>query len=86
MATTAILLFFMATTVLIGGGGAMLSPGDGGPGVLRSSDFGYMSGIALGMLVFGATCRHTRSTFEPPASRRCRRIGPELGNPPPEPP
>ncbi len=43
----------MATTALIGAGATMLSPGEGGPGFVRSSDFSYMCGLALGMLVFG---------------------------------
>ncbi len=49
-----LVLFFMATTVLIGVGSTMLSPGAGGPGFIRSSDLSYMSGLALGMLVFGS--------------------------------
>lgn len=51
---TGLVLLFMATTVLIGVGGAMLSPGEGGPGFIRPSDLSYMSGLALGMLVFGS--------------------------------
>ncbi len=54
MLLAGLVLFFMATTVLIGVGGALLSPGAGGPGFVRSSDFGYMSGLALAMLVFGS--------------------------------
>ena len=54
MLLAGLVLLFMATTVLIGVGGMMLSPGDGGPGFIRPSDFSYMSGLALGMLVFGS--------------------------------
>ena len=54
MLLAGLVLLFMATTVLIGVGGTMLSPGEGGPGFIRPSDFSYMSGLALGMLVFGS--------------------------------
>ncbi|MDE0357042.1 MAG: ABC transporter permease [Gammaproteobacteria bacterium] len=54
MLLAALVLLFMAAMVLIGVGGAMLSPGEGGPGLVRSSDLGYMSGLALGMLLFGS--------------------------------
>ena len=47
-------LLFMAMTVLIGVGGTLLSPGEGGPGFLRSTDLSYMSGVTLGMLVLGS--------------------------------
>ena len=54
MLLAGLVLLFMATTVLIGVGGTMLSPGEGGPGFIRPSDFSYMSSLALGMLVFGS--------------------------------
>lgn len=54
MLLAGLVLLFMATTVLIGVTGTTLSPGEGGPGFIRSSDFSYMSGLALGMLVFGS--------------------------------
>ena len=54
MLLAGLVLLFTATPVLIGVGGTMLSPGEGGPGFLRSSDFGYMIGLALGMLLFGS--------------------------------
>ena len=44
----------MATTVLIGVAGTLLSRGSGGPGFIRFDDLSYMSGLALGMLVFGS--------------------------------
>lgn len=49
-----LVLLFMATTVLIGVAGTTFSPSEGDPGFIRSSDFRYMIGLALGMLVFGS--------------------------------
>ena len=49
-----LVLLFTATPVLIGVGGTILSPGGGDPGFIRSNDFGYMGGLALGMLLFGS--------------------------------
>jgi len=49
-----LVLLFTATPVLIGVGGTMLSPGEGGPGSIRASDFGQISGLVLGMLLFGS--------------------------------
>jgi len=54
MLLAGLVLLFTAAMVLMGVGGTMLSPGAGGPGFLRSSDFGYMIGLALGMLLFGS--------------------------------
>ncbi len=54
MLLAGLVLLVMAAMVLIGVGGAMLSPGAGGPGFVRSSDIGYMIGLALGMLLFGS--------------------------------
>ncbi len=54
MLLAGLVLLVMAAMVLIGVGGAMLSPGAGGPGFVRSSDIGYMIGLAVGMLLFGS--------------------------------
>ena len=60
-------LFFMAIAAPVGVGGAMLSPGDGGPGFPRSSDFGYMSGLAghAGLRERGLTSRRSRALRDP---------------------
>ncbi|MYE68889.1 MAG: ABC transporter permease [Gemmatimonadetes bacterium] len=54
MLLAGLVLLFTSAPVLIGVGGTMLSPGEGGPGFIRASDFGYISGLVLGMLLFGS--------------------------------
>ncbi|MXX72051.1 MAG: hypothetical protein F4205_09800 [Gemmatimonadetes bacterium] len=54
MLLAGLVVLFMATPVLVGVAGTMLSPGEGGPGFIRSNDLGYMGGLALGMLLFGS--------------------------------
>ena len=54
MLLAGLVLLFTSAPVLIGVGGTMLSPGEGGPGFIRVSDFGQISGLVLGMLLFGS--------------------------------
>ncbi len=47
-------LLFMATAVLIGVAGTLLSPGEGGSGILRPTDLSYMGALALSLLLVGS--------------------------------
>ena len=49
-----LVLLFLGTAALIGVGGTLLSPGEGGPGILRSTDLSYMGGFALSLLLVGS--------------------------------
>ncbi len=49
-----LILLFMVTPALIGVGGTLLSPGEGGPGIIRSTDLSYMGGVALTLLLCGS--------------------------------
>ena len=54
MVLAGLVLLFAATAVFIGVGGTFFSPGDDVPGFIRSTDFSYLCGSALNVLLFGS--------------------------------
>ena len=54
MLLAGLVLLFIATAVLIGVGGTLLSPSEGGLGILRPTDLSYMGGLALSLLLVGS--------------------------------
>ena len=54
MVLAGLVLLFLATPILIGGGGALASPSEGGPVLVRPTDFSYMGGYFLVLLLFGS--------------------------------
>ncbi|MCY4573894.1 MAG: hypothetical protein OXF01_13955 [Gemmatimonadetes bacterium] len=54
MLLTGLIVLFVGTALLIGVGGTLFSPSEGGPGIIRSTDFSYLGGLTLNLLFFGS--------------------------------
>ena len=54
MVLAGLVLLFLVTTLSIGVGGTFLSPDEGGPEIVRSTDLSYLAGAVLNLLVLGS--------------------------------
>lgn len=54
MALAVLVVLFFVLPLAIGGAGALLSPGENGPDLVLATDFSYMTGYALSLLLLGS--------------------------------